>query len=134
MEALESGDAAAARDLAVAATNVGRRFGDADLCAFGTLGHGQALIALDDTAGGTARLDEAMVSVTAGEVGPIATGIVYCAVILECMQLFDLQRATEWTEALRSWCDDQPDLVPYRGQCLVHRSQLMQASGDWPAP
>ncbi len=131
LEALESGDAAAARDLAVAATNVGRRFGDADLCAFGTLGHGQALIALDDTAGGTARLDEAMVSVTAGEVGPITTGIVYCAVILECMQLFDLQRATEWTEALRAWCDDQPDLVPYRGQCLVHRSQLMQASGDW---
>lgn len=128
---LDAGDPTTARDLAMQATEVANRFDDADLRAFGTLGHGQALIAMGDSAGGTARLDEVMVSVTAGEVGPITSGIVYCAVILECMRLFDMQRASEWTDALSAWCDAQPDLVPYRGQCLVHRSQLQQAAGDW---
>lgn len=128
---LDAGDATAALELAVRATELGDRFDEADLRAFGTLSHGQALIAMGRTADGTARLDEVMVSVTAGEVGPIASGIVYCAVILECMQLFDVPRASEWTDALSTWCDTQPDLVPYRGQCLVHRSQLQQAAGDW---
>ncbi len=131
--ALDAGDPSTARDLAVEVAEIGRRLGDADLRSLGTLGHGQALIALGDTAAGTARFDEVMVSVTADEVGPIASGIVYCAVILECMQLFDVARATEWTEALSSWCDAQPDLVPYRGQCLVHRAQLQLALGDWPS-
>lgn len=130
--ALDAGDPTTARDLAVEATELGDRFQEADLRAFGTLGHGQALIAMGDAAAGTARLDEAMVSVTAGEVGPITSGIVYCAVILECMQLFDMPRASEWTDALSAWCDAQPDLVPYRGQCLVHQSQLQQVGGRWP--
>ncbi len=130
---LEGGRPAEARDLAIQATAIGTRFGDPDLHAFGILGYGQALIALGDAAGGLASLDEVMVAATADELGPITTGIVYCAVLIECMQLLDLRRASEWTNALSSWCDGQPDLVPYRGQCLVHRSQLQQAAGEWDA-
>lgn len=131
LAALDQNDATTARALAARAGDLGRRFGDAELRALASLGEGQALIALGDTAQGVARLDETMVAVTGGEVGPIASGIIYCAVITECMQLYDLARAAEWTEALSRWCDAQPGLVPYRGQCLVHQAQVLQAEGAW---
>ncbi len=131
LAALGAGDPQHAHALGVRTAEIGGRFDDADLRAFGTLSQGQALIALGETVAGVARFDEVMVSATTGELGPVTTGIVYCAVILECMELFDLRRATEWTDALAAWCDAQPELVPYRGQCLVHRSQLQQAGGNW---
>jgi DNA-binding CsgD family transcriptional regulator len=45
--------------------------------------------------------------------------------------MFDLVRAQECTVALSAWCDTQPELVPYRGQCLVHRTQLLAMRGAW---
>ena len=131
LAALDSGDADGAADLAVEATAIGVRFSDPDLLALATLGHGQALIARGDTSDGLAKLDEVMLSVEASDVGPVASGIVYCAVILECMQVLDLARALEWTNALVDWCSEQPELVPFRGQCLVHQSQLRQVAGKW---
>jgi DNA-binding NarL/FixJ family response regulator len=72
-----------------------------------------------------------MVSVGAQEVSPIAVGDAYCTVIEGCQELFDLHRVREWTSALSRWCDQRPDLVLYKGQCLLHRAEIMQLRGQW---
>ncbi len=127
-----AGDLPAAAATFEEAARIGERFGDPDLVNLARQGRGRALIGLGDIEGGVALLDEAMVAVTAGEVGPVLVGTIYCSVISACFDLFDIRRAQEWTEALRRWCESQRGLVPYRGECLVHRAEIMALHGVWP--
>jgi DNA-binding CsgD family transcriptional regulator len=107
------------------------RFGDADLMAIAGHQRGHALVAAGRIEEGIALFDENMVAVTAGELSPIATGLVYCSVIDGCQRLHELRRAREWTDALARWCEQQPDLVAFTGRCLVHRAEIMQVHGSW---
>ncbi|HEX6196915.1 MAG TPA: LuxR C-terminal-related transcriptional regulator [Jiangellaceae bacterium] len=122
---------AAALEICADVIAIAERFGDRTLEAFGVLGSAQARIAAGEAVAGLAGLDEAMVVATTGDVSPLVTGIVYCAVIIECRRVFDWSRAHEWTAVLSRWCSSHQDLKPYRGQCLVHRSELMQLRGEW---
>ena len=55
----------------------------------------------------------------AGDVTPIMAGDIYCSVLEACQATFDPRRAYEWTVSLAQWCAAQPDLVRFRGECLL---------------
>ncbi len=129
--ALSAGHANKAQELFKQSETIGEQFGDGDLVALGRLGHGQAMIQLGDVAKGIQLLDDTMITVETEEVFPVVTGIVYCAAIETCRKVWDLRRAQEWTSALTRWCDAQPDIVPFRGQCLVRRAEIIQFHGAW---
>jgi ATP/maltotriose-dependent transcriptional regulator MalT len=129
---VRAGDWQAAYGISRQAMELGERFGDPDLATLARLLHGRSTLGLERIDEGTALLDEAMVAVTSGETSGAVTGLVYCAVIEICFELFDLARAGEWTASLSRWCETRPDMVLYRGQCQVHRAEVMQLHGAWP--
>jgi len=131
LRSIFSGDVAAAQVGFRQAAAMGERFRDPELTALARIGEGRSLIYLGEVVEGVALLDEAMVAVGAREVSPIAVGDAYCTVIEGCHELFDVRRAHAWTAALSRWCDGQPELVLYRGECLIHRAEILQLRGAW---
>jgi DNA-binding CsgD family transcriptional regulator len=126
-----AGEYEAAAAVAADAAEIGERFADADLFALAAQSRGILLVNLRRVAEGLGLMDEAMVAVTAGELSPIVSGMVYCGVILGCQHAYELRRAREWTAALMHWCEEQPDLVSFTGTCLVHRAEILQLQGSW---
>jgi DNA-binding NarL/FixJ family response regulator len=131
VQAEMGGDPDTAYELAGQAIDIGQRFDEADLVALGVFQQGRAAIVSGDLQAGLRLLDEAMVAVLADELSPFVTGIVYCGVIEGCYSVHALRRAHRWTEALTSWCERQPGMVAFTGQCLTHRAELLQLRGDW---
>ena len=128
---LAAGDSDAAFSTADTAAAIGDRFGDADLVAFTRNLQGRVRLRQGRLEEGLALLDEAMVAVTAGEISPILTGVIYCSVIDCCRQVYALDRVREWTSALSRWCEEK-EVVAFSGHCLVHRAEIMQLNGAWP--
>jgi DNA-binding CsgD family transcriptional regulator len=127
---LTGGVAEAVRN-AAEAVRIGQRFGDPDLLALALHLQGRALVRLGEVDKGLALLDEAMVAVATGELMPHVTGLIYCSVIGACREVWALRRAHEWTAALAEWCERQPDMVPYAGECRVYRAEILQLRGAW---
>jgi DNA-binding CsgD family transcriptional regulator/tetratricopeptide (TPR) repeat protein len=126
-----AGDLDGAVEAAREAAEIGERFRDADLAAIARQAMGNFLIVQGRSDEGLDLLDEAMVAVTAGELSPVPTGLVYCGAIEGCHEAYELRRAREWTAALTGWCEKQPDMVAFTGRCLVHRAEVMQLEGAW---
>lgn len=128
---LYGGDPAGALQAFSRVAEFGQLFHDKDLSALGLLGTGQATLMLGHPDKGLKMFDEVMVAVTAGELSPIPSGIIYCAVIGNCHLAFDLERALEWTAVLDRWCSARPGMVSFSGQCQSHRAELFMLHGAW---
>lgn len=130
-QSLAGGDADSAEAMFAEAIAIGRRYADADLMALGRMSRGKSLLSTGNIVDGLAVLDEVMVDITTGEVSLLVVGIVYCMAIEVCDEISELRRAHEWTDALTRWCDQHPEIAPFRGQCLVYRSEIMRLHGAW---
>ncbi len=126
-----AGDLAGAEATFAAIERIGERFNDPDLMSLARQGRGRVLVSIGRVAEGVRLFDEAMVAVTTGELTPLIAGVVYCSVISACFEMLDIRRAQEWTAALNDWCGDNPGLVPYRGECHVHRAEILRLRGRW---
>ena len=128
---LRLGDVEAAAQAALRAGELASRFSDPDLGVFSRMARALVHARRGQAREAASLFDEIMVGVTVDNVSPIAVGVVYCAVIEACRSLFDLSRAREWTTALDRWVSARPDIVAFRGKCLVHRSEILRQSGAW---
>jgi DNA-binding NarL/FixJ family response regulator len=128
-----SGDVRTGHEAFHAAAEIGVLFHDPELAALARIGEGRCLIWLDRVDEGVALLDEGMVAIEANDISAIAIGDAYCTAIEGCTELFDVRRAHTWTTALSRWVDSQPELMLYRGQCLIHRAEMLYLRGDWDA-
>ena len=129
--ALESeGNVDRALGLARQTCDLATRFHDRDLQALAMHDIGRMLVSKGELAQGMALIDEAMAAAVSGELGPRVTGRIYCNMMGTCEKLADYQRAAEWSEAARRWCEPHAG-SGYPGICRVHRAEIMRLRGAW---
>src|SRR4051812_44645838 len=126
-----AGRYAEALELATRAAELGSSLGDHDLGAFARNLQARVLLRQGARDAGLELLDEVMLAVTAGELAPNITGLIYCSAIESCQAVFALDRMREWTESLRGWCDAQPQLRAFSGACMVSRAEVLELAGNW---
>lgn len=129
--AKDGGDLMRAEELAGSVADLASRCASKELGAYALDALGRIRIAAGDVSEGLRLLDEAMSSVVAGELEPLATGFIYCNAIGTCLQIADLRRAGEWSAAARAWCDCFSDVTPFHGLCRIYHAQVSVLSGAW---
>jgi ATP/maltotriose-dependent transcriptional regulator MalT len=115
---------------AARAVSIGQRFGEAELVALALSWQGLCCLVLDDADNGARCLDEAMVSVTAGELDPLYTGWIYCFAIGICLGVADLRRAGTWAQQAWDWASSLSEHTPYLGLCRIRQVEIMSLRGE----
>ena len=128
--ALGKGDLDSALGHAKRTVEIGTKFGQRDLQAMGLHDQGRVLIAMGRVNEGMALIDEATIAAVSGELQPYPTAIIYCNTIVACRDIVDYQRAGDWTDAAKRWCERQ-HISGFPGMCRVYRAEIMRLRGAW---
>ncbi len=81
---------------------IGGRFCQADIEAVGQTLHACALVRLGRLEEAQAMLDEALAWASSGQLGPVATGQIFCWSTQAMLAAADFERAAEWVEVIES--------------------------------
>lgn len=130
-EALAQGRLDTAVEVARRIQRLGDRYDDRTLSAMGLVTEGIAVVKQGRVGDGLAVLDEAMLPVRVGAVVPNWAGNLYCQLMGLFIELSDIRRARDWTDATERWCDRHNNPAMYLGICRVHRAQLLRFEGAW---
>ncbi|HEY7429247.1 MAG TPA: LuxR C-terminal-related transcriptional regulator [Streptosporangiaceae bacterium] len=119
--------------LAREALAIGRAGGNADLELLAMTAVGGALMQQGRIAEGMALLDEAMAAALGGECGDqLTVAHASCMTMLVCSSHFDIERATQWLQAMERFIDRYGCPFLY-AECRTHYGRVLFENGDWDA-
>ncbi|HEV2035359.1 MAG TPA: adenylate/guanylate cyclase domain-containing protein [Candidatus Dormibacteraeota bacterium] len=118
------------RALLQKAIELGNRLGHANLAAMSLSWLGVSLADIGRSEEAFPYLDEACAAAVGGELGPWATGIVYCNTIGAYRAAGEFGVASEWTQTAGRWCQRE-SITGFPGICRVHRAEFMRLRGAW---
>jgi DNA-binding CsgD family transcriptional regulator len=130
-EAKRAGDPVEAEAFARAALALAHEIADADIECMALAQLGKALVQQGRVDEGTALLDEAMTVALGGESSdPLACGDACCTTLVVCDGLADIDRATQWCEAVVEFTERRR-FVPVQSWCRAIFGAVLVRSGDW---
>lgn len=126
-----SGDPSRTGEAAARVDELARRFDERALAGLALVLSGLRALWDGEVAAAFGDLDEAMLTVIDGSLGPLWAGDVHCTVIHHCHELGDLARMRAWTEAMNRWSAPLSGTFLYAGVTRVHQLQLLATEGSW---
>lgn len=124
-------DPAAARRLSCQAAAIARTAGPADMEMLGVALEGLAMVTEGHVSDGMARLDEASVAVTMGEItDPMMVGVTCCYLIRACEQVRDYDRASQWCDRVRDF-SRRVNFTALFAACRIQYASLLTWRGEW---
>ncbi len=110
------------------AIDLGTRIGNRNVVAMNLSALGGSLVGEGLNEEGFACLDEACAAALGGELGPYATGVVYCNAIAAYRNAGEFAVGIKWSDSASRWCKRE-SITGFSGICRVHRAEFMRLRG-----